>query len=104
MEKLKALYYRIPKFIRNRYTLTILAFIVYMFVSQRYNWSERMEIQKELDDLRSERDYYQMELNKVQQERNALLNDSLQLEKLAREKYFMKRDNEQVYIIDTDTI
>ncbi len=63
-----------------------------------------MEIQKELDDLRSERDYYQKELNKVQQERNALLNDSLQLEKLAREKYFMKRDNEQVYIIDTDTI
>ena len=104
MEKLKALYYRIPKFIRNRYTLTILAFIVYMFVSQRYNWSERLEIQKELDDLRSERDYYQKELNKVQQERNALLNDSLQLEKLAREKYFMKRDNEQVYIIDTDTI
>lgn len=104
MEKLKALYYRIPKFIRNRYTLTILAFIVYMFVSQRYNWSERLEIQKELDDLRAERDYYQKELNKVQQERNALLNDSLQLEKLAREKYFMKRDNEQVYIIDTDTI
>ena len=104
MEKLKALYYCIPKFIRNRYTLTIVAFIVYMFVSERYNWAERMEIQKELDDLRTERDYYQRELNKVQQERNALLNDSTQLEKLAREKYFMKRDNEQVYIIDTDTI
>ncbi len=75
-----------------------------MFVSERYNWSERMEIQNELKDLRAERDYYQQELNKVQQERNALLNDSLQLEKLAREKYFMKRDNEQVFIIDTDTI
>lgn len=75
-----------------------------MFVSERYNWSERMEIQNELKDLRAERDYYQQELNKVQQERNALLNDSFQLEKLAREKYFMKRDNEQVFIIDTDTI
>lgn len=104
MEKLKALYLRIPKFVRNRYTITLLAFLAYMLISERYNWKERMEIQHELDDLRSERDFYQKEFNKVQQERNALLNDSLQLERLAREKYFMKRDNEQVFIIDTDTI
>jgi hypothetical protein len=32
------------------------------------------------------------------------LQDSLELERFAREKYLMKRENEDIYIIEFDTI
>ncbi|MDB0061407.1 septum formation initiator, partial [bacterium] len=32
------------------------------------------------------------------------LQDSLQLEKFAREKYLMKKENEDIYIIEFDTL
>ena len=32
------------------------------------------------------------------------LNDSLQLERFAREQYLMKKENEDIYIIEFDTI
>ena len=39
------------------------------------------------------------EVEKNKKDLNALLNDPKSLEKFAREKYFMRKDNEDVFVI-----
>ena len=49
--------------------------------------------------LESQKEYYEDEISKDQQSIETLQNDTLELEKYAREKYLMKKDNEDVYVI-----
>ncbi|NNL15040.1 MAG: septum formation initiator, partial [Flavobacteriaceae bacterium] len=53
----------------------------------------------EIDDLENEKDYYQREIKKDKKEIKKL-SDSDGLEKFAREKYYMKKENEEIYIIE----
>ena len=57
------------------------------------------ELDEELNKLENNKEYYQKE---IQQDKAIIqgLDDSFELEKFARETYFMKRDNEEVYIIE----
>lgn len=57
------------------------------------------ELNSEMDDLETERDYYKKEIQKDKKAIKALSTDE-GLERLAREKYYMKRENEEIYIIE----
>ncbi len=54
---------------------------------------------KQLNELQKSAEYYRQEIEKTKAELNQLKTDAATLEKYAREKYLMKRDNEDVYII-----
>ena len=49
--------------------------------------------------LEKQKDYYNNEIEKDEASINTLQNDTVFLEKYAREKYFMKKDNEDVFVI-----
>ena len=63
----------------------------------------KVKIRKEIDKLKSEKDYYKSEIN---QDRDFINkhNDREELEKFAREQYKMKKESEEIYIIEYDTI
>ena len=89
----------LSKYGRNFYAVTAFLFLIWMlffdsndFVSQFQNWSR-------LDDAMDEREYYAEKIKQVQAEREQLLNNNQLLEKFAREKYLMKRPNEDIYIV-----
>ena len=50
--------------------------------------------------MRIQRDFYREKTGIVEQERKELLEDNALLEKFAREKYWMKKESEDVYIIE----
>ena len=54
---------------------------------------------RELKQLEQSRDYYQKQIESTQKELDLLKNDPSVLEKYARERYMMKRDNEDLFII-----
>lgn len=54
---------------------------------------------KELKEIRKERDYYTEGIKKNKELLNLYKTDRKALEKLAREKYLMKKDNEDVYLV-----
>ena len=54
---------------------------------------------RELKQLEQSRDYYQEQIVATQKELELLKNDPAVLEKYAREKYMMKRDDEDLFII-----
>jgi cell division protein FtsB len=87
------------KYINNRYFYTALAFIIWMFFFDNDNFREQMRLSKKIDQLQQKEQFYKTEIEKNKSALKALKYDTVQLEKYAREKYFMKRDNEDVYVI-----
>ena len=57
---------------------------------------------QELRDLQQSKKYYTDQVNKEKNELENLKNNPSTLEKYAREKYYMKRDNEDLFLIPED--
>lgn len=61
------------------------------------------ELRQKLHQLRAERNYYQDEIGKSKNDMNELRTNPANLEKFAREKYLMKKDNEEIFVIVKDS-
>ena len=84
---------------KNIYLLIFVVVVVWMLFFDANSWLIHRELNKDIDDLEDERAYYQ---NEIKKDKKAIkeLNSEERLEKLAREKYYMKKDNEDIYIIE----
>lgn len=85
----------------NRYLLAMVAFLVWLVFFDESNFFIQRERTQELETLRTKIEYYQSQVAETRQELKYLQNDPVMLEKYAREKYFMKRDNEEVFVFDS---
>jgi len=61
------------------------------------------ELNNDINELYEQKSYYEKEIVKDNIELKLIQSDS-GLEKYAREKLFMKKDNEEVFLIEYDTI
>jgi len=78
----------------------VLAFmVIWMTFIDRNNFLNLYEYRSELKALRNKKTYYQEEIERMKSDRDIIFNDSKSLERYAREKYLMKKDNEDIYII-----
>lgn len=89
----------ISKYLLNRYILTLAAFVVWMLFFDRNNFFEQRERKNELDELNRKISFYEGEIAEGKKALRALQNDPATLEKFAREQYFMRRDNEDVFVM-----
>ncbi len=87
------------KYINNRYFYTGLAFLVWLAFFDNDSILEQIKLSNKINDLKQEKSFYKTEIQKNKSALNALKYDTTQLEKYAREKYFMKKDNEDVYVV-----
>lgn len=87
------------KFMSNRYVLILLLFISWMLFLDNYSYLDHRVLNKQIDELEENKKYYQDEISKDQQNIKLLKNPD-QIEKYAREKYYMKKDSEDIYIIE----
>jgi len=86
----------------NKYFLITVAFIVWLGFFDSNSIVNRLGTRKKLNELKQEEKFYLDEIRKDSSLTMKLMNDSLALEKFAREKYRMKKDKEDVYLlIDT---
>jgi len=92
---------KIPPFLRNRYTLTIMIFLVWLILFDSNNLLARYKEMRELSKLKSEREYYLKRIETDKKKLNELQTDNQNLEKFAREQYRMKKPDEDLYIILT---
>lgn len=91
------------RFITNKYVIILTTFIVWMLFFDENSYLTHREFNKEIDKLNSEKEYYNNEINHDKELINKLKNKE-ELEKFAREEYNMKKDNEDIYLIEYDTI
>ena len=73
--------------------------LVWMFVLDTNDLSVQYRLSKELADLEAEHEYYRHKLKELKQKRAAVMGNPALLEKYAREKYYMKRPKEDVFVI-----
>lgn len=90
---------KIPSFLKNKYFLTGVAFIVWLAFFDRNNLVSQFKSHKVLNDLKRERKFYIDETEKDSAFLHDLSTDTSSMERYAREKYMMKRDSEDIYIV-----
>ena len=87
--------------LNNRYMWATLAFLVVILFIAQFNLFEQLHLRHSLNDQKQQIEYYEGEIAKDKAYLDALKNDTATMEKVAREQYLMKRDNEVVYLIET---
>ena len=92
---------KIPPFLRNKYILTLLIFVVWLMFLDSNNLISRYKEMKNLKKLKSDREYYVRRIEEDKRKLYELKTNNRNLEKFAREQYRMKRPDEDLYIIIT---
>ena len=88
---------------KNIFLLVTVIFIVWMLFFDANSWLIHRELNKEIDALNVKKEFYESEINSDKKEIK-ILQTPEGVEKYAREKYNMKKENEDIYIIETDTL
>jgi cell division protein FtsB len=95
----------IPSWLKSKYLLTVTGFTVWiLFFDNRDFITSHFREKGELLKLQQSKKYYEQQIAATKQELEQLKTNPALLEKYAREKYLMKRDNEDLFLIREETI
>ncbi|MBL0911910.1 MAG: septum formation initiator family protein [Bacteroidia bacterium] len=84
---------------RYKYLITIGAFLVWMIFFDKQSFFYQQKLDGELQALEKDTLFYSHEINEATRKLEELRGNKEAMEKLAREKYLMKRDGEDVFVI-----
>ncbi len=91
---------KIALILTNKYLVASAFFVVWMLFFDQRDYFQLKERQAELQKLEAKKKYYVQEIEKTKKELQDLQNNPAALEKFAREHYLMKKDGEDIYIIE----
>ena len=89
---------RLFPFLKDKYVLAVVIFLVWLTFFDRNDFFAQHSYREKLNELRTEKQYYSDEIQKNKQAMQSL-GDKKNLEKFAREKYLMKKDNEDIFVV-----
>lgn len=84
---------------KNFYVITLVGFAIWMLFFDTHSWLLHRDLNKDIEDLENEKAYYRNEMKKDQKAIKSLSTEE-GVEKVARETYYMKKENEDIYIIE----
>jgi cell division protein FtsB len=87
------------KFLRNKFFLTTTSFVVWMLFFDRNDLFTQMERKAELREMKQSNVFYQQQIAENQEFSRDLQFNAQAIEKIAREKHLMKRDNEDLFLV-----
>ncbi len=83
----------------NLYIVVLTAFVIWMVFFDTNSLLIHMELQKQINDLEKQKEFLKSEIEKDRKTLE-LLSDPEELEKFAREKYYLKKKDEEIYLIE----
>lgn len=84
---------------KNWFVIILIVFSVWMLFFDANSWFIHNELNNDIEALEDEKEYYKREIEKDNKAIKKLSTEE-GLEKFAREEYYMKRDNEEIFIIE----
>jgi|SRR6185312_8850272 len=90
---------KILGYLRNKYFTATLIFFVWICFFDRNDLISEIKLVYKIKKMKAERTYYQQQTDATNEQLKELQTNPANLEKFAREKYLMKKDNEDVYVI-----
>jgi len=100
MKKIKLILKDIPyvRHLADKYVITLIVFAVWVCFFSSNNLLSQHKLRRQLQEYKAERDYYRQEIDVNKRNIYLLDNDLEHLEKIARETFLMKRDDEDIFI------
>lgn len=99
MDKLASLWFFVR---RHKYLITLVVFAVIVGFLDENSFVRRLGYVREESRLRSEIEKYRKDYEENTERLNELAADSGAIERIAREKYLMKKPNEDIYVFEED--
>jgi cell division protein DivIC len=93
---------KVPAIFKNFYFLASLSFIIWIAFLDGNDLISQIKLKSKLQSLEKEKIHYALQIEQVKKEREALFNNPILLEKFARERYFMKKPTEDIFVIEED--
>ena len=93
--------YKILSYLKNKYIIAVLVFLVLILFYDRNDIFVQIDRAREVNSLHQSKEFYQQEIEKTKKELNALESSQSAVERYAREHFFMKKDHEEVFIVDS---
>ncbi len=92
----------LPAWMTNKYLFATIFFISWLLFFDHNDVFTTYKRSQELNDLKAKKTYFQEQINLTQKEVDALRLNVASLEKVAREKYLMKKENEDLFIVEKE--
>jgi len=93
---------RLIDLFKNKFFLVTIAFLVWMIFFDKNDLFSQYQYHQQVSKLKQERDFYKKQTAKVSKDLDELTSDPAKLEKFAREKYLMRKDNEDVFVVEKE--
>ncbi|HLO70894.1 MAG TPA: septum formation initiator family protein [Flavipsychrobacter sp.] len=91
---------KVLSIVTNKFVLTALAFGVWMFFFDQNDFRSMQQRKQELQSTKDNIAYLNNEIARMEKDHEEMIGNPQRLEQYAREQYLMKRDNEDVYVIE----
>ena len=85
--------------LKNKYVITLVVFMVWISFFSQYNLTDRAKLARNYKDLQREKEYYLDQIERDSARLHELTTDNDNLEKFAREQYYMKKTKEDVFVV-----
>jgi cell division protein DivIC len=93
---------KLPPVFRNFYFITSVSFFTWMIFLDSNDLISRFKMSSKLRSLEREKEFYQEKISEVEKDRSELMTNRELLEKFAREKYLMKKESEDLFIVQEE--
>lgn len=93
---------KLPPALRNFYFVSTFSFLAWMLFLDSNDLISRFKMGAKLRELNSEKAYYLEKISEVAKDRQELMTNKELLEKFAREKYLMRKETEDVFVIQEE--
>ena len=96
--------FHIPMWLKNKYLLAGCFFIIWMFFFDPKDWGVAFDKNARLNELQKSEQHLSETILETRKELDQLKTNAQTIEKYAREKYLMKKDNEDLFIVSPSTV
>lgn len=99
MQILKKIIKKIWPYLKNKYLLAFLFFVIWIVFFDQNNLIDRVVAVRKYHQMEKDKIYYYEKIKIDSRKLEELRTDRENLEKFAREQYLMKRENEDIFIV-----
>jgi hypothetical protein len=99
VKRIRNLYEKLPAPLRNKYLITFVVFLVWIFFIDTFDIITQVRMNNEFKQLKEQQEFYKAEIEKDSIKVYNLNNNPEEQERFARERFLMKKDNEDVFIV-----
>lgn len=94
--------YRLWRIAKNKYVIVTVIMITWITFFDRYNLMKRFDDEMELRHVKQDCEYYREQVKEIKKRHDELLTNQETMERFARERYFMKKAEEEVFIVEEE--